>query len=97
MDDGAADHCGVTLQTHSFSHDGVRRLQHALYISHGIAATIRRNRSGEILYIGRSEIASFQSLVIPHVLPGLHYKLIPRKDAKAKAARRPPLNSLSAE
>ena len=44
MDDGSADHCGVTIQTHSFDHAEVEQLARALLEGFDIVATIRENK-----------------------------------------------------
>ena len=79
MDDGSADHAGVTLQTHSFTESEVQRLRAALSERFGIVATIRENKRRPILYIGRRAFPVFTEIVRPFVLPDLEYKLVPRR------------------
>ncbi len=79
MDDGSADHTGVTLQTHSFTFDEVMRLQTAMSDRFDIVATIRQNKGRPILYIGKRQLPVFDGIVRPHVLPDLEYKLEPRR------------------
>jgi LAGLIDADG DNA endonuclease family len=79
MDDGSADHTGVTLQTHSFSDVEVQRLQAALSEQFDIVATVRENKRRLILYIGKRELPRFAEIVRPFVLPALQYKLVPRR------------------
>lgn len=79
MDDGSADHTGVTLQTHSFTLSEVQRLQAALSERFDVGATIRENKRRPIMYIGKRELPKFVDLVRPFVLEDLEYKLVPRE------------------
>jgi recombination protein RecA len=79
MDDGSADHCGVTIQTHSFDDQEVERLARALLEGFDIVATIRANKGCSILYIGKLQLPRFRSIVRPFVLEALEYKLVPRR------------------
>lgn len=79
MDDGSADHAGVTLQTHAFSSEDVERLCAALSERFDIVATIRANKGRPIMYIGKRELPRFAAIVGPHVLADLEYKLVPRE------------------
>ena len=79
MDDGARDNVGMTIQTHNFSHEGVRHLQKCLRKNFGISVTIRRNKNKEILYIPKGQIKKLYRLVKKHLLSEYKYKfpLIP--------------------
>ena len=79
MDDGSADHCGVTIQTHSFDDHEVERLARALSEGFDIVATTRANKQRSILYIGKRELPKFASIVGPFILEDLEYKLVPRR------------------
>jgi recombination protein RecA len=79
MDDGSADHCGVTIQTHSFDLVEVERLVRALSEGFDIVATIRANKRHSILYIGKQQLPAFKSIVRPFILEELEYKLVPRR------------------
>jgi recombination protein RecA len=79
MDDGSADHCGVTIQTHSFDHAEVERLARALSEGFDIVATLRANKRRSILYIGKQQLPRFRSVVEPFILEELEYKLVPRR------------------
>jgi recombination protein RecA len=79
MDDGSADHCGVTIQTHSFDDQEVERLARALLEGFDIVATKRANKRRTILYIGKQQLPKFRSLVEPFILEDLEYKLVPRR------------------
>ena len=78
MDDGAADHAGVTFQTHGFRADEVRRLTDVLKDKFQLAATLRRNKGAEIIYIPAKSMCSFRGLVAPYLLADLAYKLASR-------------------
>ena len=80
MDDGSADHTGVTLQTHCFTAEEVQRLQAAMSERFDIVATMRQNKGRLILYIGRQQLPKFTAIVRPHVLADLEYKLVPRRN-----------------
>jgi recombination protein RecA len=79
MDDGSADHCGVTIQTHSFDDHEVERLKQALLEGFDIVASLRANKGRSILYIGKQQLPKFESIVRPFVLEDLEYKLQPRR------------------
>jgi recombination protein RecA len=79
MDDGSADQCGVTIQTHSFERVEVERLARALSEGFDIVATIRANKGRSILYIGQHSLPAFISPVRPFILDDLEYKLVPRR------------------
>jgi recombination protein RecA len=79
MDDGSADHCGVTIQTHSFDHVEVERLARALLEGFDIVATTRANKGRSILYIGKEHLPAFKTIVRPFILGDFEYKLVPRR------------------
>lgn len=79
VDDGSADHTGVTIQTHSFSSEEVRVLATALSERFDIAATIRENKRRPILYVGSAMLPRFDEIVRPFMLADLEYKLVPRR------------------
>lgn len=74
MDDGARDNVGITLQTHSFSMAGVKRLISALKINFGIFSSLRTNKDRSIIYIPKSQINNLKSLVKPYILNEYRYK-----------------------
>lgn len=79
MDDGAADHAGVTLQTHSFAVEEVERLMAACVGRFGLAASPRRNKGKWILYVRAIDVDHLHAIVDPFLLPGLRYKVVPRR------------------
>ena len=74
MDDGARDNAGMTIQTHSFSRQGVNRLQKCLKKNFGILTNIRRNKNRDILYIPKNQIKKLYFLVKKHLLSEYKYK-----------------------
>ena len=78
MDDGAADHFGATLQTHSFSEDEVEVLRRALGERFDLVTRPRGNRGATIVYVPASEMSRLQEIAGPYVIPELAYKLVPR-------------------
>lgn len=80
MGDGAADHCGITIQTHSFTRGEVERLIEALSEGFDIVVTMRANEGRPILYIGNAMFPRFRQVVAAFVLEELEYELVPRRD-----------------
>ncbi len=75
MDDGAADHRGVTFQTHGFEADEVEMLRMVLRERFEVAATLRRNKGRWVLYVPASSMGRFREHVGPLILPELAYKM----------------------
>jgi hypothetical protein len=80
MDDGAADYAGMTLQTHSFSLEGVRLLRAALDEKFGLKSSERKNKGKTVIYVPAAGMSRLRELVEPLVLPSLQYKLRPRRE-----------------
>jgi hypothetical protein len=79
MDDGAADHAGVTIQTHSFEYEETIRLAAALRTEFGVDAGARKNRGSWIIYVPARSIRDLAEAVRGHILPSFGYKLTPRR------------------
>lgn len=79
MDDGAADHAGLTLQTHGFERREVDLLVAALEERFGLATNPRSNKGRWLIYIRARSLRRFAELVEPHLLAELSYKLLPRR------------------
>ena len=79
MDDGGADYAGLSFETHNFGSEEVEHLVATLAARFEIRATTRANKGRRIIYIPASSVGSFCSLIGPHVLPELRYKLVPRR------------------
>jgi len=80
MDDGGADYAGLDLQTHSFEPEETEHLVAALAQRFGIQARTRANKGRRIIYIPASEVGALRSVVEPHMVPELRYKLVPRRE-----------------
>lgn len=79
MDDGAADYAGLTFQTHSFTRAETNRLAAVLRRKYGLSTKVRANRGSLIVYVTAGSISELRRIVLPHVLPELEYKLVPRR------------------
>lgn len=90
MDDGAADHWGVTFQTHSFRVEEVERLSRALCERFRLRTTLRKNRERWILYVPASSMARFRGFIGSNLLEGFKYKMVTRALDPVETARRPP-------
>jgi hypothetical protein len=80
MDDGGADYAGLNFQTHNFAKEEVEHLVAILAERFEIRATIRANKGRWIIYIPASSVGSLCSVIKPHILPELRYKLVPRRE-----------------
>ena len=80
MDDGGADFAGLNLQTHNFELEEIERLGVVLAKRFGLGSTTRANKGRWIIYIPASQVGTLRSLVEPHILPELRYKLVPRRE-----------------
>lgn len=74
MDDGARDNAGMTIQTHSFSFQGVNYLRRCLKKNFGILTNVRRNKNKHIIYIPKSQIEKLYFLVKKDLLFEYKYK-----------------------
>lgn len=74
MDDGANDTFGMTIQTHSFKKNEVRRLSQAIRKNFGIETSLRRNKGKWILYFPKREIKKLYRIVKKYLLPSFIYK-----------------------
>jgi len=54
MDDGAKDNAGLTIQTHNFSREEVKKLAKVLKENFKLVATLRKNKGKTILYFPQS-------------------------------------------
>lgn len=78
MDDGSiksSDHRTVLLNTQGFSERDVTRLQRALGEKWGVSASLRQQREGVQIYVGSVSIERFISLILPHIIPSMLYKI----------------------
>jgi hypothetical protein len=75
MDDGAADHAGVTFQTHNFRADEVGLLAETLSEKFELAVNLRKNRGALVIYVKAQSVDRLKQIVEPHLLPEFEYKL----------------------
>ncbi len=79
MDDGAADHAGVTFQTHNFSNEEVCRVSTVLKERFGLVTTVRGNRRRWIICVTASSVSRLEEVIRPHLLREFSYKLSVRR------------------
>ena len=89
MDDGAADHWGVTFQTHSFERGEVQLLRGVLRERFDLDANLRQNRGCWILYVPARCMSRFREIVMPHLLHEFEYKTATKVLDPVETARRP--------
>lgn len=77
-----AEHLMFYLNTHSFSYQEQLILQSALCENFGIICNINRHESQYKLYIRSKSMKTFRSLVYPHFIPSMLYKLYSIKNTK---------------
>ena len=75
MDDGAADRKQVRINTQGFSYEENLELVEFLQAKFGIAARLNKDKDHHRLRIGEESVARFVSLVAPHMIPSMLYKL----------------------
>lgn len=98
MDDGSAEYAGASFQTHCFSENEVKLLQHCLERNFQLLTTIRQNKGKWILYVPKRSLIKFRSLVESSMLNRFSYKLIPYSERRNKinpveTARQIPIKS----
>ena len=80
MDDGSiksSKHKGVFLNTQSFIHEDVKKLQDILQNKFGILTSTRKDETNEQIYLGGKSGEDFINIIKPYIIPSLLYK-IPR-------------------
>jgi hypothetical protein len=80
MDDGGADYAGLNFQTHNFAFEEVEQLVVTLAERFEVRARTRANKGRWIIYVPASSVGSLRSVIEPHILPELRYKLVPRRE-----------------
>lgn len=78
MDDGSIKshaHKTVLLNTHSFSKEDIKRLQHALEDRYKIKSKMRKQKEGYQIYLLSETIDLFLSLIEPYIIPSMRYKI----------------------
>lgn len=78
MDDGSIKskaHRTVLLNTHGFSRNNLEILQEALVKKYGVITTLREQKEGQQLYVPSKSSETFVSLILPHIIPSMRYKI----------------------
>lgn len=78
MDDGSIKskaHRTVLLNTHGFSGKNLEILQNALAKKYGVITTLRGQKEGKQLYVTSGSSETFVSLILPHIIPLMQYKI----------------------
>ena len=78
MDDGSikSKECsGKILNTQSFDHQSIERLQQALQNNFDLRTTMRKQKEGKQIYIPASEIKKLRNIISKYVIPSMQYKL----------------------
>ena len=78
MDDGSIkskQSKGVIFSTQGYFKEDVLRLVKALVDLFGLQAKLRKQKEGYQIYISGNSYEKFSSLVLPHILPEMRYKL----------------------
>ena len=75
MDDGARDRKQVRFNTQCFSVDENLMLIEFLQAKFGLRARLNRDKDRHRLRIGAESVQRFISLVSPHIVPNMRYKL----------------------
>lgn len=74
MDDGANDTFGMTVQTHSFKKNEIKRLARAIKTNFRIETSLRKNKGKWILYFPKKEIKRLYRTVKRYLLSSFKYK-----------------------
>lgn len=74
-DDGARNKAGCYLCTYGFPLEDVERMVHILERKFSLRCTIQRTKDGPRIYVREESMDHLRSLVLPHMVPSMHYKL----------------------
>lgn len=75
MDDGGKSGSGVKISTENFTYSEVCLLQKAIFEKFSLQPTIQHHKDKYILYFPKSDMFRFSSIVKPHMLDCMLYKL----------------------
>jgi hypothetical protein len=75
MDDGTWKNPGVRIATNSFTKEEVELLSSALYTKFNLCCTLQKNNCNYQIYIKQESITLLKELVLPYMVPSMHYKL----------------------
>lgn len=77
MDDGAAEYAGLSIQTHSFTSNEVKRLMAVIKDNFGIECLSRSNKGKQVIYFPKSSLTRLNSLINEFTIEEMKYKLVP--------------------
>ena len=78
MDDGSikSKECQAKLlNTQSYNHANIVRLQAALKLNFGFVTTVRQQKDGMQIYVPANQVARLRAVIGPYVIPSMRYKL----------------------
>lgn len=88
MDDGSNNGSNITLNTHCFSNEEQEIIRDLFRDKFAIQTTLVKDRSKFKIAIGCYELPKFMSIVQPHIITSMSYKIVsPRNDLSSSARR----------
>lgn len=66
---------GLHLNVYAFDEIGVQRLLDTLRIKYSLTCTIHFHEKGQRIYILQESIPTLRDIVMPYMVPSMHYKL----------------------
>lgn len=75
MDDGTWKKPGCRISTNCFTKEEVELLISALDTKFNLKCSLHKNKENYLLYIKQESIPLLKKLVLPYMIPSMHYKL----------------------
>jgi hypothetical protein len=75
MGDGSLQNKGLHLSVYAFSQSDVTFLIKALTINFSVKCTLHNHVKGLRIYLDQASINSLRPLLLPLMVPSMHYKL----------------------
>ena len=75
MGDGNYSSKGIALCTDSYGVEDVVRLMNVLIIRYDLKCTLQKKNDNYRIYISRRSMEKVRSIVKPHMVPSMYYKL----------------------
>jgi hypothetical protein len=75
MGDGSKLNLGLHLSVYAFSSSDVDLLVKALTNRYKLVCTIHNTKNGPRIYINKNSTDIVRSIVLPHLVPSMYYKL----------------------
>ena len=75
MDDGTWKKPGVRIATDCYKKEEVELLTSALYTKFNLNCSLHKNKDNYLLYIKQESMPLLKELVLPYMVPSMHYKL----------------------